>query len=167
VARDRVALEPEGPGHLAFLRELYASTREDELRRAPWTDEQKRAFLASQFEAQHAYYHQQWPDASYLVVTVDGELAGRLYVHRRPEEIELVDVALLPRHRGCGIGADLVRELQDEARSAAVPLRLYVEHENPARRLYDRLGFRPVGDTGVYVHMEWRAESRAGARDVS
>jgi ribosomal protein S18 acetylase RimI-like enzyme len=160
-------LRTETPEHLEFLRALYATTRQDEMRRVPWTDEQKESFLSSQFDAQHAYYRGRFPDASYLVVFIDGSPAGRLYVHRRADEIELVDVALLPRHRGTGIGSALVRDLQDEAARSGLPLRLYVEHENPARRLYDRLGFRVLRDIGLYFQMEWRAEWRTGNLDVS
>jgi len=38
---------------------------------------------------------------------------------------------------------------------------LHVEHNNPARRLYDRLGFQPVSSDEVYVRMEWRAPEAA------
>jgi ribosomal protein S18 acetylase RimI-like enzyme len=160
-------LRTETLEHLEFLRALYATTRQDEMRRVPWTDEQKESFLSSQFDAQHAYYRGRFPDASYLVIFIDGAPAGRLYVHRRADEIELVDVALLPRHRGTGIGGALVRDLQDEAARSGLPLRLYVEHENPAKRLYDRLGFRVLRDIGLYFQMEWRAEWRTGDLDVS
>lgn len=158
---------PETLEHLEFLRALYATTRQDEMRLVPWTDEQKRSFLASQFDTQRAYYREQFPDASYLVIFVDGAPAGRLYVYRRADEIELVDVALLPQYRGAGLGSALVRELQDESARSGLPLRLYVEHENPARRLYDRLGFRVLRDIGLYIHMEWRSEWRAGDGNVS
>jgi len=36
---------------------------------------------------------------------------------------------------------------------------IYVEHFNPARQLYDRLGFRHADTNGVYHYMEWRADS--------
>lgn len=132
------------------------------MRRVPWTDEQKNAFLSSQFDTQHAYYRARFPDASYLVIAIDGAPAGRFYVHRQTDEIELVDIALLPQHRGAGLGSALVRELLDESARSGVPVRLYVEHENPAKRLYDRLGFRVLNDIGIYLHMEWRATWPAG-----
>ncbi len=37
-------------------------------------------------------------------------------------------------------------------------LSIHVEHDNPARRLYDRLGFQHVDTNGVYHLMEWRPE---------
>ena len=62
-----------------------------------------------------------------------------------------MDIALLPEHRGAGIGAQLLRELQEEARSAGKSLTIHVERFNPALRLYERLGFRQVEDKGVYL----------------
>jgi hypothetical protein len=45
----------------------------------------------------------------------------------------------------------LLRRLQDEARDAGKPLRIHVERFNPALRLYERLGFTPIADRGVYL----------------
>jgi ribosomal protein S18 acetylase RimI-like enzyme len=33
-------------------------------------------------------------------------------------------------------------------------VRIHVEHRNPAKRLYERLGFRPAADRGYYLLME-------------
>jgi len=62
----------------------------------------------------------------------------------------------LPDHRGAGIGGAILRSLLAEAAAAGKPVRIHVERLNPARRLYERLGFLPVADKGVYVMMEWR-----------
>src|SRR3712207_8583920 len=40
------------PSDDEFLLDVYASTRSEELAPVPWTDEQKRAFLRMQFDAQ-------------------------------------------------------------------------------------------------------------------
>jgi hypothetical protein len=39
-------------------------------------------------------------------------------------------------------------------------VRLHVEPLNPALGLYERLGFRRIDDTGVYLLMEWSPETR-------
>lgn len=139
---------------LGFLARVYAGTREDELRPVPWSDEQKLAFLRMQFDAQHAEYHGRYPDASFDVIEIDGAPAGRLYVHRREREIRIVDISLLPEHRGNGAGTSLLENLIRESESAGKPLTIHVETLNPAMRLYQKLGFRPVGETGVYLLME-------------
>jgi ribosomal protein S18 acetylase RimI-like enzyme len=160
----RIELRPERPDDRPFLEALYASTREREMALLPWTDEQKRAFLASQFEAQHTYYVDRFADARFLVIEEAGAPIGRIYIHRRSDEIDLVDIALLPERRGSGIGTSLVRGVMDEAVRADLPLRLHVEHDNPARRLYDRLGFRVLENQGVYLRMEWRFRPERSGR---
>ena len=144
---------------IEFLFRLYASTREEELRRVGWSDEQKEAFLRFQFDAQHRYYQQQFPNASFEVVADAKGPIGRLYVDRREDEIRIIDIALLPEHRGNGIGGSMMRQTLNEARLAGKPVRIQVERDNPARRPYDRLGFRPIEEQGVYDLMEWRSET--------
>lgn len=150
-----VSLRPVGDADLPFLARLYASTRSQEMERVPWSDEQKREFLQWQFEAQHTHYREHYPNCEMLVVERDGEPAGRLYVDRWKDEIRLVDVALLPEHRGAGLGGVLLRRLLAEGREAGLPVRIHVEYNNPALRLYRRLGFRHVDSNGVYYLMEW------------
>ena len=94
------------------------------------------------------------------MILEDAHPIGRLYVDRRPDEIRLIDIALLPSHRGRGIGSELTGGLLAEADRADLPLRLHVEADNPARRLYQRLGFREVADHGVYRLFEWRSKPR-------
>ncbi|HEV2757228.1 MAG TPA: GNAT family N-acetyltransferase [Actinomycetota bacterium] len=154
-----VELRPAEPADEPFLRDVYASARADELERVPWSDEQKRAFTDQQFTAQDSYYREHYEGATYDVILVDGERAGRLYVARWPEEIRIMDITILPEFRGAGAGTRLLEELQAEARTGGKSLSIHVEGFNPAMRLYERLGFRPVEERGAYVFMEWRPAS--------
>jgi GNAT superfamily N-acetyltransferase len=147
-------LRPARPEDREHLLAVYASTRAEELAPVPWTEEQKSAFVKMQFDAQDAHYREHYEGATYEVIEVDGVPAGRLYVHRKRKEIRLVDVALLPAFRGKGIGTRLLAELIVEAKGRGVPLTIHVELFNPARRLYERLGFTPVEEHGVHVLME-------------
>jgi ribosomal protein S18 acetylase RimI-like enzyme len=148
-----LGLRPIADEDLSFLERVYASTREEELAPVPWSAEQKAAFLAQQFAAQHAHYATHYAGASLDVVTVDGVPAGRLYVDRRPDELRVIDIALLPEFRGAGLGTRLLRPLLDEAAARGVPVTIHVEHSNRAMSLYRRLGFEPVEDAGVYMLM--------------
>jgi ribosomal protein S18 acetylase RimI-like enzyme len=138
---------------------VYASTREGELRLVPWDDAEKAQFLRMQFDAQAAWYREHYADASFDVVVVDGEPAGRLYVHRGPREIRIVDVTVLPEHRGNGIGTSLLRDLLAEADKSGKSVTIHVERLNPALRLYERLGFVLAEDRGVYLFLERPARS--------
>jgi ribosomal protein S18 acetylase RimI-like enzyme len=154
VAAPRMHLRPACGTDDRFLRRVYASVREDELARLPWDEADKEAFLRQQFDAQDAYYREHYEGATYDVIEVDGEPAGRLYVARWEDEIRIMDIGLLPEHRGAGIGTRLLRDLLDAGRRAGKRVSIHVEKHNRALRLYERLGFATVADRGVYLLLE-------------
>jgi predicted GNAT family acetyltransferase len=84
-----------------------------------------------------------------------------LYLHRREGGLRIMDIALLPGFRGRGVGGTILRALQAEAVVDGGGLSIHVEAFNPARRLYERLGFKPAAEAGVYILMEWSADSRS------
>ncbi len=152
-----VTLRPIAPKDEAFLFEVYAGARLAELDQVPWDDAQKRAFLSFQFNAQHQHYQRQFADADYSVILDEGTPVGRFYVHRRADEIRILDLALLPEHRRRGIGSALLKDLLATAEAAGKPVRLYVEsYQQGALRLLEHLGFAPTRDHGISVLMEWR-----------
>jgi len=133
---------------------VYASTRAEELAVVPWDDAQKETFLRAQFDAQDAWYRESYAQASFDVVLVGGEPAGRLYVNRGPTEIRIVDIAFLPEQRGGGVGTSLLQDLLAEADTGGKRVTIHVERMNPALRLYERLGFSVAEDKGVYLFLE-------------
>jgi ribosomal protein S18 acetylase RimI-like enzyme len=154
---DAVDVRPIQPHDLDFLRLVYCASREDEMAQAThWNDEQKTEFLHGQFELQHRHYVEHYPGASLSLVTIAGRGIGRLYVDRREDEIRLMDIALLPEFRNQGIGQSLIQGLVDEARRTNKLLSCYVEDSNPAKRLYERLGFVEAGQHTFYRLMHCR-----------
>lgn len=89
-----IGLRPAGPSDEPFLLRVYASTRIEELAPLGWPPQAQADFLAQQHRAQHGYYHEHDADAEFLVIEAGGAPAGRLYRHRRPDELRLVDIAL-------------------------------------------------------------------------
>ncbi len=151
-----ITLREETAEDQLFLLEVYASTRAQEMALVPWSDEQREAFVRSQFEAQHSYYQAQFPDASYQVIMVDGGRAGRVYVLRESEAIRILDITLLPQHRNLGIGTSLIREILAEGDQAGKPVNIWVENFNPSLELFERLGFVRVQEDGFNCLMEYR-----------
>jgi len=139
----------------AFLREVYACTRAQELALTPWNDEQREAFLRMQFDAQHSHYRAQFPDAEYKIILEDTEPIGRVYI-RRTEEIRILDITILPAYRNRGLGLAMIRELMAEGASSGKAVSIWVEHFNPSRNLFDRLGFSQIQDDGYSLLLEWR-----------
>ena len=140
-----------------FLRQVYASTRAQEMALVPWTDEQKSAFLKFQFDAQASYYRAQFPEAQFQIISTDGEPVGRLYISREADQMRILDLTILPDARGGGIGSTLMGELLKEATAADKPLTIWVEKDNPSQNLFSRLGFLVVQEDGYNQLLEFRA----------
>ncbi|HET7461160.1 MAG TPA: GNAT family N-acetyltransferase [Longimicrobium sp.] len=150
-----LTLRPITDDDLPFLLRLYGTLRADELAQVPWSDEQKAAFVLQQFEAQHAWWTEHYTGARFDLVLLNGKPAGRLYVDVWEKEVRIVDIALLPEFRGGGLGTLLLRRVFKEGDAARKPVSIHVEVFNPARRLYERLGFVQKGMHGdVYLLME-------------
>ncbi len=153
------SLRPATEADEAFLLAVYTSTRAEEMAITGWSDEQKAAFCAMQFRAQDTHYRQYYPTAQFFIIEAEKVPAGRLYVDRLEKEIRIMDIVLLPEFRGKGIGTHFLRELQKEAQNVSKVLSIHVEAYNPARHLYERLGFQLAEDKGVYLFMTWTPET--------
>ena len=79
------------------------------------------------------------------IIEHEGRAAGLFKVARDGLDWQLVQIQLAPELQGRGVGEALIRQLIAEARDAGASLSLNVLHANPARRLYERLGFVVVG----------------------
>ena len=93
------------------------------------------------------------PDDRAVVGTVDGAVVGACWVRTTDEyghiddETPSFSISLYKPYRGRGMGTAMMRAMLDELRDAGYArASLSVQKENPALRLYERLGFRIVGD---------------------
>ncbi len=150
-------LREETAADLDFAASLYASTRTAELAVVPWSDAEKTAFCRMQFNAQHTHYAAQYPGVQFMTIERDAddqraqcERIGRVYIEQTPAAMLLMEITLSPEQRGAGIGAAITAALLRHARSNALPMHLHVEPLNPAKRLYERLGFVDVETSGFY-----------------
>ena len=151
----RITLRPVTEADDAFLLSVYASTRAAELDRVPWTAEQKDAFVRMQFDAQKTHYAAQEPGANHDIICLDSTPVGRLYLARRAEGLHILDITVLPQYRNQGIGAILLRRLQNEAATAGKPLSIYLENFNPSLPLFRHLGFQTVSENGFNLLLQW------------
>jgi ribosomal protein S18 acetylase RimI-like enzyme len=138
---------------LPLLFEIYRHTRLHELDVIDWNAEQQQDFLQMQFEAQRRHYRQAYGDDDFLLILLDNTAIGRLYVGHWKEEIRIIDISLLPQFRGVGIGTRILSDIIEQAKRQHKFVSIHVEKNNPALRLYQRLGFVAVADTGVHWRM--------------
>ena len=148
---------------LSLLATIYASTRLEEVASTGWPEEMQLQFLTHQAQAQHQHYRRTYPNAEWLVIERGGEAIGRLFIEMWSDQVRLIDIALLPQGRGGGVGTAILADLQDMAGSAGKALTIHVERNNPAMRLYLRLGFAKIDEHGVYDLMEWRPEQSSSS----
>jgi len=104
-------LVPVSRSDYSHLFKIYISSRADELKFVPWTDEQKNAFLEAQFQAQTDHYYSTYSDGSFDLIKLEDQPAGRLFQAELDDEIRIIDLTLLPQFRNRGIGARLLSEV--------------------------------------------------------
>jgi ribosomal protein S18 acetylase RimI-like enzyme len=168
---ETVTLRAAQPEDESFLFSVYASTRAEEVALTGWLPSQQEQFLRMQFDAQTRSYRTQFPQAKHWVIRCGEGAAGRMIldrsvhrtVDRTENEILLIDIAVLPEHRGKGIGSVLIGKLIEEASECGKAIRIHVERFNPALAWYRRLGFKTVNESEIYLEMVWRLSPREAA----
>ncbi len=153
---DSIVLRPVRDEDVDFLRTVYACTRDAELTRAGLAPAQRKAFTDMQFAAQSADYRQRYPNGNHDIVLLGEKPIGRLYVGRSDAEIRILDVTILPDHRCAGLGSYLLGRLLDEARESNRRIRIYLDNDSPAIRLFERLDFISIERQDLNSLYEWR-----------
>jgi len=143
-----------------FLYQLYASTRFAEMTVSGWGESQTEIFLRMQLRLQHMHYVRNYPGASFSIVCVSDTPAGRLYIERKKDRIQIIDISLLPEFRKRGAGGCIMRGLAGEADTKGLKISLHVERNNPLLPFCKNLGFREIEQRGVHYYMERNAVNR-------
>jgi ribosomal protein S18 acetylase RimI-like enzyme len=152
-------LRPAGPEDAEFLFRLFAESQE-QLSQLLANEELWKSLVAMQYRGRQMTYSVEYPCAvdSILCLESAGQDAlpvGRLLVDRQPDCWRIVDIAVLAAYRGKGLGGWALKNLMRECSGTAGRLALRVKPENPAWRLYERLGFRTTGDDATGSEMVW------------
>ncbi|AXL50771.1 acetyltransferase [Paraburkholderia caffeinilytica] len=142
VQEPALTLRPALDADERFLFELRKATMTEHLARAgePADDAEHRARLHYRYDAAR-------------VICVDGAPAGLLKAYRTETEWFVSQVQIAPEHQGCGIGERVLQTVLQAAQAEALPVALKVLKDNPARRLYARLGFEIVDEDEIQFHM--------------
>ncbi|KVO56981.1 GNAT family N-acetyltransferase [Burkholderia stagnalis] len=133
------------PADMPFLLSLRKLTMTEYLQRAamPTDDEAHYQRIAARFE-----------DAA--ILCDEDVCIGLLKLSRTGDAWHLHQIQILPGYQGNGIGEAVLSRMLDEARHAGATVSLNVLHGNPARRLYERLGFECVTETSRGARLMWR-----------
>jgi len=149
-----ISLRLQSGEDAAVQEALFVEARRAEFDVLAWDEESKRDFLAHQSALQQRHYGLHYKGAELYTVLERGVPIGRFYIDRlSPSEIRLVDFIFFATHRGTGLGTAFLEALLDEAGRSGKFVGLHVEEHNPARRLYQRLGFRDAALRPPYIYM--------------
>jgi GNAT superfamily N-acetyltransferase len=143
-----------------FLLQLFLATQPMETASWNMSAIAREQLLQMQFQGRRQTYAAQYPDAEDLIICLNEEgdvesRVGRHLVMRQEDAILGIDLAVLPAYQKKGLGGLVLQGVQRQCAKEGLRFRLQVLHTNPARRLYDRLGFRMVSQDLLYVQMEW------------
>ena len=142
----QISLRPATQEDHDFLWWLHCATMRPYVEKTWGWDEQ--------WQAQ--YFRDRFDPATRQIIESDGVPIGCISVERQKDRVFLSVIKIAPEYQSRGIGTKLVRALLNEADSRGVPVELQVLKVNPARRLYERLGFAVVGETETHYLMRWR-----------
>lgn len=109
---------------------------------------------------QIARFQAHFDPSRYQVVVVASGDVGAICVEWGTDQVFLADIAILPDWRGRGLGTALITAVLQEAQQREIPVALQVLKGNPARQLYERLGFRVVAATPSHDRMRTGKEAQ-------
>lgn len=137
------ALRQATDADYAFLYDLHRATMKEYVAQTwGWDEASQAAMFKDRFDPTH-----------YQIIVVDGRDVGSLSVERRADALDLSNVWILPAYQGRGLGTAAISAILEQARADGLPVTLGVLKVNPARRLYERLGFVITGETTTHYLM--------------
>jgi ribosomal protein S18 acetylase RimI-like enzyme len=141
-------LRPAREHDYPYTERLYAQTMKPLLSRLDAWDE---ADVLARFRSDYR------PN-EVRMITVGSRDVGFLHVEENHSGIKLAQIHIEAPYRSRGIGTMLIKDLLHDARAKTKPVSLSVVKHNPAQTLYERLGFKVIGEDKIKLHM------RAGCR---
>ena len=115
-------------------------------------------------DAQRASFTDRFELGEINIIVSGGRDVGFIAALNEPTAIQLFNIMIAPEFQNQGVGTAVLQHLQAVARALGVPIRLQVLMVNPARKLYDRLGFTLTEETPTHFRMLWRPTPEAVER---
>jgi ribosomal protein S18 acetylase RimI-like enzyme len=147
-------LRPAPIGDQAFLWGLHRATMHSYVDQTwGWDeDDQRRRFLDD------------FDPATCQIILLRGQPIGVIETQKHEDIVGLASLEIAPEWQGKGIGTRLIRSVIE--RASPRPVVLQVLRVNPARRLYERLGFVVTAETEVHYVMKRTPSALEGDEPV-
>jgi ribosomal protein S18 acetylase RimI-like enzyme len=102
---------------------------------------------------QDAVFRKNYDPTEIKVILYDHKESGMLSVEERETDIFLRAIEIHPDYQGKGIGTGIIKRIIADGVQKMKPVYLRVLKVNPAKRLYDRLGFSVIEETPTHYIM--------------
>jgi ribosomal protein S18 acetylase RimI-like enzyme len=103
--------------------------------------------------SQVADFRQRWAPNEVQIINRGGVDVGWFQIATSRNEIFLAQIFVEPSVQNQGIGTEVMHRLTKQAKRAGKAVTLGVVKSNPARRLYERLGFRITSEDNQKFYM--------------
>jgi len=87
------------------------------------------------------------------IVTIDKKSIGVIKVIDKKDELHLDQLQILPQHQKNGFGEKLLQQTIKQSQSTHKPITLFVIKNTPAKKLYERYGFKVTEEFEHYCKM--------------
>jgi GNAT superfamily N-acetyltransferase len=148
-----LTLRPPRPDEDLFALELAA--RELELTALQLPPAVAEPFVRMQARAQRQGYAATWPELRDRVMEFDGEVAGRVILHRDAARLLVIDLVVLPAFRRRGLTREVLDQCKQEATEHGVPVESSMLAETRHLQTFLHLGFHVVGERPPHILLRW------------
>ena len=126
-----------------FVKGLYVETMEPLLS----------AFSAWNTDKNIALFNKTFRVSEAKIIVVDGDDAGWFQIHPTEDELSLHQIHIKRAYQNRNIGTCIIEALIREAKAQRKRLTLSVVKNNPALKLYQRLGFKIISEDETKFHL--------------
>jgi ribosomal protein S18 acetylase RimI-like enzyme len=138
-----IGLRPATESDIEYLYALHVATMREYVERTWGWDE---AFQEARFRGNYV-------PAETQIITFGGRDVGMLSIEERDPDLFLRSIEIDPQYQHQGLGTAIIAKIIADGIRKKKPVFLHVLRANPAKRLYDRLGFSVVAETSTHLHM--------------
>ena len=111
-----------------------------------WKDEEQKQRLKKDLEEHLAHKR---------IILIENKSVGVYVVHTTENgDLFINEISILKEYQNKGIGRKILKEQLKENHKKGIRTILQVFKENPAKRLYEKLGFKVYGETETHYQME-------------
>lgn len=151
-----ISLCPLKPSHIDFLLQLFKECRPDLAMIGGINEKQIEGIIFQQFAIEQEQLMKMYPDAEFNIVMLNEEPIGRLYIYHGKLSDHIVEIGLLESYRGLGIGKKIMTTAIKNALRKGKDVSLQVTWFNKgAYTFYEKLGFKPIENNGVFWEMRY------------